>query len=205
MPRKPARLARRFVVVYLAIALFIFTPYFNWQSSHGSRPRPRFGFLLPTAKAFAWPIFACTELRARQVDAAAAAYFQSVRYVRDGHKPCSAMIAAARKLAEERARTESDEDVRRTLASCFEDVAAIYRKDAAALERIKPPSYLREVHMQITEDTALLADIADRMQQAAEVNEPEQFDELDAEISVVEARITSALRANAQRFGVATE
>jgi hypothetical protein len=45
--------------VYLALAGFIFTPYFNWQyaKEHGFVSWLFFGEIVPTLKALFWPFF----------------------------------------------------------------------------------------------------------------------------------------------------
>src|SRR2546423_15561240 len=103
MSRKPPRALRLGLCLYFAAALFVFTPYYSWQYARGrSRSSLRIGFIIPTAKAFAWPYFAVSDLRARRRNTAAEDYFQSVNFIRAGHRSMSAMVADARKLVEEK-------------------------------------------------------------------------------------------------------
>lgn len=47
------------VEIYAALAILVFTPYFNWQyaKEHGFLSWLLLGEIIPTAKGLLWPLF----------------------------------------------------------------------------------------------------------------------------------------------------
>ena len=134
--------------VYLGIAFFIATPFYNWQFAHenGFAAWIALGEVVPTLKATVWPVSICYDRHQAGVDASAKAAVMSYAHEMQAAKDV-AMKGA------EQLPTDELQDKKLSRTQRIAVVKSYYqttkdRQDGyiTSISRIKPPEELRDFH-----------------------------------------------------------